>query len=88
MLTADEQRVQMYDSGEYQRGSATRTSVGHDVDGRRAARTNVGQRCRRQSSSAYECRTAVHTNEVLQGVRREVGDVDGRRAAYTNVGQR
>jgi len=55
-----------------------RMSVGRDVDGRRVARRNIGQRCRRQTCSAYERRPAVHTNGVLQWEPMEFGDVDGR----------
>ena len=70
-MAADAEHIQMSDSGAYQRSSAMRT--------------NVGQRYRRQTSSAYECRTAAHTNGVLQCVRTEYGDVGGRQAVRTNV---
>jgi len=41
-----------------------RTEVG-DVDGRRAARTNVGQWCvPRRFSNAYECRIAADVEHV------------------------
>jgi len=48
-------------------------------------RTNAGRRCSRQTSSMYQCRTAVGSNEVLQRVRTQVDNVDGRRVARTNV---
>jgi len=48
-------------------------------------RTNAGRRCRQQTSSMYECRTAVLTNEVAQCVGTQVDDFDGRRAAHMNV---
>jgi len=65
---------------------AARTNLVSGNGGRRAACTNVGQpRILTRFCKAYECRRAVHTNEVLQRLRTQVDDVDGRRAACTNV---
>jgi len=48
-------------------------------------RTNAGRRCSRQTSSTYQCRTAVCSNEVLQRIQTQVDDVDGRPVACTNA---
>jgi len=63
VLNAYEQRIRMFDSSTYHRASATCT--------------NAGRRCRRQTSSTYECRTAVPINKALQRVRTQVSDVNG-----------